>query len=221
MSDSYPKIKTLWKRDPATGHKTVLEGEYSKPEFEYLADCKWEWTEKVDGMSVGVVYDAERGVTYIGQKATVVIPDRLQEALFALFGSGQLVSVFPDSPSFTLYGEGYGGKIRKGSRYRMDQSFVLFDVRVGEQWLPWSEVERIGLQLGIGPVPWLGSGNLKELSGYVRRSPVSAWNGEGGEGSEFPMEGVVARPSVELVNRWGERVITKLKVLDFPQEVRR
>ena len=216
MSDSYPKIKTLWKRDPATGHDTVLEGEYSKPEFEYLADCHWQWTEKVDGMNIRVDYNPAAGVKFAGKSDNAVLPDPLQDALEALFGSDQLVSVFPNELTvFTLYGEGYGGKIRKGSRYRIDQSFVLFDVRVDERWLPWSEVERIGQQLGIGPVPWLGAGNLRELSEYVHSGPVSAWTGEGGEGSEFPMEGVVARASVELVNCWGERVITKLKGLDF------
>ena len=35
--DPYPKIHTVFKRDPATKHKTLLEGEYSLPEFAYLA----------------------------------------------------------------------------------------------------------------------------------------------------------------------------------------
>ena len=55
----YHKIQSVFKRDPNTKFKTLLEGEYSIPEFEYLKDNEWVFTEKVDGEfpSEPVVHD--------------------------------------------------------------------------------------------------------------------------------------------------------------------
>ena len=46
----YHKIKTVFKRDPVTKFKTLLEGEFASPEFEYLKNNEWIFTEKVDGV---------------------------------------------------------------------------------------------------------------------------------------------------------------------------
>ena len=45
----YHKIQTVFKRDPATNFKTLLEYDWSESEFGFLADNDWVWTEKVDG----------------------------------------------------------------------------------------------------------------------------------------------------------------------------
>lgn len=45
----YHKIQTIYKRDPDTNFKTLLEGQYSVPEFEYLERNEWVFTEKIDG----------------------------------------------------------------------------------------------------------------------------------------------------------------------------
>lgn len=39
--NEYHKIQTVFLRDPETKYKTLLEGQYAKPEFEYLKDCEW------------------------------------------------------------------------------------------------------------------------------------------------------------------------------------
>ena len=41
MSTQYHKIQTVYKRDPMTNYKTLLDGEFSLPEFEYLANNDW------------------------------------------------------------------------------------------------------------------------------------------------------------------------------------
>lgn len=47
MSTEYHKIDTLFKRDRATNR--IVEGDYTRPEFEYLSSNEWVFTEKVDG----------------------------------------------------------------------------------------------------------------------------------------------------------------------------
>ena len=46
--NQYHKIQTVFKRDPQANYKTLLFGQYSLPEFEYLAMNEWSFTEKVD-----------------------------------------------------------------------------------------------------------------------------------------------------------------------------
>ena len=53
----YHKIQTVFKRDPETKYKTLLMGEYSLIEFEYLRYNDWVWTEKINGTNIRVIYD--------------------------------------------------------------------------------------------------------------------------------------------------------------------
>ncbi len=50
------KIQTVYKRDPATKHKTLIADDFSLPEFEFLRNNEWIFTEKVDGTNVRVIF---------------------------------------------------------------------------------------------------------------------------------------------------------------------
>ena len=63
----YHKIQSVFKRDPANNHKTFLMGEWSTPALEYLADCQWEWTEKVDGTNIRVILNDSGVVEFRGK----------------------------------------------------------------------------------------------------------------------------------------------------------
>ena len=204
----YHKIQTVFKRDPDTKFKTLLDGEFSIPEFEYLQACPWVFTEKVDGTNIRVMFDGQN-VTFGGKSDNAQIPASLVKALERGFlgQSDQFAEAFPDGACF--YGEGYGAKIQKGGgNYRSDQSFVLFDVRVGQWWLQRKDVEQIGRDFGCGHVPWLGTGTLSDMVTMVKEGFHSTWG-------PFAAEGIVARPAVELVARNGDRVIAKVKGRDF------
>lgn len=53
----YHKIQSVYMRDPATKHRTFLIGEWAVPAFGYLANNLWQWTEKIDGTNVRVVWN--------------------------------------------------------------------------------------------------------------------------------------------------------------------
>ena len=55
----YHKIQTVFLRDPATKMRTLLDGQWALPEFEYLARNPWYFTEKIDGINIRVVFDGE------------------------------------------------------------------------------------------------------------------------------------------------------------------
>lgn len=208
--NEYHKIQTVFKRDPATKFKTLLEGEYSLPEFEYLANNEWVFTEKVDGTNIRVIWDADhRVVRYAGKtdKAQIYAPlvDRLRQQFDGR--THDLAEHFPEG--VCLYGEGYGARIQKGGgNYRDDVDFVLFDVKVGDWWLLRPDVEDVAQKLGLVEVPIIGTGTLANMVSLVSAGFASQWG-------DFPAEGIVARPGVELRTRAGHRVITKLKQKDF------
>lgn len=205
--NEYHKIQTVFKRDPATKYKTLLMGEYALPEFQYLQSNRWIWTEKVDGANIRIMYEDGK-IAFGGRTAQAQILASLVNALQELVGVKVLSEVFPDG-AVCLYGEGYGAKIQKGGgNYRPDQSFVLFDVKVGDIWLKREDVEDVAVKLNLDVVPIIGEGTLDQMVSFVRNGFNSHWG-------DFKAEGVVARPKVELQTRMGQRIITKLKCKDF------
>ena len=116
-----------------------------------------------------------------------------------------------------FYGEGYGAKIQKGGgNYIPDGvDFILFDIKIGNFWLDFKDVQDIGKQFGLDTVPTIGVGTLRDLVHIIKDGPfyseVAAWKSS----DEYFAEGIVARPLVELYDKLGRRVITKLKYRDF------
>lgn len=206
----YHKIQTVFLRDPDTKFKTLLDGQYALPEFEYLAANNWIFTEKVDGTNIRIYIDGEGNATFGGRTDRAQIPATLIERLQAITADkDNLANKFPDGA--ILYGEGYGAKIQKGGgNYREDQSFVLFDVRVGDWWLERDAVVDVAAAIGIEVVPSIGAGPLSDALDMCRVGFHSSWG-------DFAAEGIVARPEVGLCNRSGKRVITKIKCKDFAE----
>jgi len=213
----YHKIQSVYKRDPETNYKTLIDGAYSLPEFEYLANNSWTWTEKVDGTNIRVMYASyfDR-ITFGGKTDRAQIPAELGNNLNAQFlpqlSKFQEIFNYDDDGEqidIVLYGEGYGAKIQKpGGLYRPDQGFVLFDVKVGHWWLQRKDVEEIGAELNTSVVPIVGVGSLPEMVEFAQSGYKSTWG-------DFKAEGIVARPTVELKARNGGRIITKVKFKDF------
>lgn len=207
----YHKIQTVFKRDPETNHKTLLEGDYSLPEFGYLSKNDWVFTEKVDGTNIRVKFNGVE-IAFAGKSDNASIPARLVNALndqfLPLMDAFQSKFGIAPGTEVCLYGEGYGAKIQKGGNYRPDQGFVLFDVNINGWWLNRDDVEDVAKSLGIDIVPVIGTGTLDRMVNIVRDGFNSTWG-------NFQAEGIVARPKTELRTRRGDRIITKLKCKDF------
>ena len=203
----YPKINTVFKRDLLG--KLIL-GDYSLPEFEYLANNAWDWTEKIDGTNIRVVWNGKSPI-FKGKTDRAQIPEFLYTRLVQIFipQIDTFKEIFNTTVDVCLYGEGYGKRIQRGGgNYRQDQSFVLFDIKIGHWWLQRKDVEIIGKNLGLDVVPIIGKGTLRDMVDTVQRGLNSKWG-------DFKAEGIVARPIVELRTRSGDRIITKLKNKDF------
>jgi hypothetical protein len=210
----YHKIQTVYHRDLENNPKHLLEGHWSLPEFEFLANNNWTFTEKVDGTNIRICLDET--LTFKGRTDAAQLPTKLFTALTSKFNQDKLRGVFGETASVVLYGEGYGSGIQKaGKLYRADQDFVLFDVLVYDSgnnnfpfYLERSNVEDIATKLGIDVVPIIGHGTLYDAIDMVKAVFNSTWG-------DFKAEGIVARPETELRNQRGNRIITKIKCRDF------
>lgn len=206
----YTKINTIWKRDE---RGRIIEGDYATPEFGYLNDVEWEWTEKVDGTNVRVGWDGS-SVQFGGRTANAQMPTKLVSALREMFDDlSRLVDVFGESPA-VLYGEGYGAGIQSGGNYSPVQTFVLFDVTVGPWWLRREDVADVAMKLGLDVVPVIGCGTLGWASERAKAGIQSTW-GNPERSTGFAAEGLVGRPAVDLFTRKGERIMAKIKTRDF------
>jgi hypothetical protein len=220
----YHKIQTVFLRDPATNHKTLLERQWAKPEFAYLADCLWRCEEKIDGTNVRVLWDGSR-VRFAGKTDNAQMPPFLLAKLESLFTEDTMRAAFPDipplaegqgrTPAVVLYGEGYGARIQKGGgRYIADGvSFILFDAFCG-LWLERESVRDIAGKLDVETPREIDRMTLPEAVDVVR----GGFKSYAACDATLDAEGLIMRPEVELLNRRGERVITKIKAKDFAPE---
>ena len=204
----YPKIDSIYKRDEKG---RFLIGEYARPEFEYLAGLDWDWTEKIDGTNIRIHWTGE-SVRIGGKTDRAQIPAFLDARLQRLFPA----SKFDGEPEMILYGEGYGMKIQKGGAYipevtpenpdRVD--FILFDVLVDRWWLMREDIEEVAHKLEIKTVPLYGCLTFLEAIREVTKGFDSIL-------AARPGEGLVGKLPIDLFDRAGRRIITKIKTKDF------
>lgn len=205
----YNKIDTVFERD-VNGTKKLIPGKFRSPAVEFLAGNQWAWTEKIDGTNIRIHWDGHK-VEFGGRTERAQIPAPLVNYLNETFGGVENEELFEQKfgeNEVILFGEGYGAGIQKGGSYRSDVSFILFDVMVGDAYLERHNVEDIATTFGIDIVPIVGTGTIQEAVDYVMSKPKSTIG-------VADMEGVVARPIIEMKDRMGRRVITKIKVCDF------
>lgn len=223
----YPKIQSVFKRDPITNQ--FLEGQWSTPELEYLKDLYWDATEKVDGTNIRVVWgpyannqagaygysresDSDFAVMFFGRTKDAQMPPFLLEKLKSIFTHQLMESTFGNKP-VTLYGEGYGARIQKGGGNYIpnDTGFIMFDVLIDRWWLRRDAMMDIATKLAIPVVPMVNRFTLPLAIELIKNQVChSSLRTDGGLA-----EGLVLRPPVELRDRNGERIITKVKHKDF------
>lgn len=216
---TYHKINTIFKRDLSLRRKPLIYGDWSEKEFEHLATTQWEFTEKVDGTNIRIIKTRnpskrnDSTITIKGKTDNSELSKELEFNIYKLFTEDVLDEynkLFDDDSDVCFYGEGYGNKIQKnGYLYGLNQKFILFDININGYWLERYNVEDIAKKLNLDIVPIIGYGTLYEALSMVSLGGVPSTFGN------FISEGLIAKPTTGLLNRKGERIITKIKTRDF------
>lgn len=210
--EKYHKINTIFKRDETNRHKSLIMDDYSCPEVEYLKNNRWILSEKIDGTNIRVQFDGNKR-SFLGKTDDSQIHNKLYTYLEEVFTIENLKKFFTgDFKQACLYGEGFGPGIQKGGeKYSSTQQFCLFDIWIDGWWLSRTNVERSSVILGVDCPVIVDIAPLSRMIELCR-------NGFNSSYGDFIAEGIVAKPEVDLFNRDGERIVTKLKYKDFALE---
>lgn len=239
--NTYQKINTIFKRDAKNiimPYAAFTEPEYEYlRSIKWHAEEKIDGTNirievipsleyRADG-NIGIKYT----VCYKGKTDNAQVPAHLMEYLQANYPKERVLSALgieeftpmtncnkeqiesiAASPTYTIYGEGYGVKIQKGGNYIKDGvGFIVFDVKVGNMYLLIPNRNDIAEKLGAPVVPYIGDFTIDEAIDFVRKG----FKSKIAENKDYMAEGLVLRTHVGLRNRRGERLITKIKHEDF------
>jgi len=203
----YHKIHSLFKRDMKT-HR-LINGDYSRPEFENI--MVWDVYEKIDGTNIRIGYFPEQQKVKIGGRTeNADIPAHLLGILLEKFPLTKFQEIFKDTPVI-LWGEGYGPKIQKaGASYSDSPGFALFDVSINRKFLSRDNLAGIASQFDVHAVPFVGKMQCIDVIEYIANKPESIFSKH-----SQTTEGVVCTPVYEMYDRRGERIIFKLKCIDY------
>ena len=115
----------------------------------------------------------------------------------------------------TIFGEVYGGKCQGMSKtYGKEMKFVVFDVKVGDNWLDVPNAEDVAKKLNLEFVDFKRiKTDLKDID--FERDRFSAQAIINGCGNDKLREGVVLRPLIEVTKNNGSRIIVKHKRDEF------
>lgn len=198
----YQKIETLYKFD---AELKKFKEEFYNPIVEYLQNCKWLGTEKIDGTNVRVLWNGHK-FEFGGRTDNADLPKELLQLLLNTFDYDMEVSFEQKfgEKQVLLFMEGYAGKIQ-GGIYKGKESIIGFDIMINNIYLDKKVSKEIFEELGIQFVPIIEFNNLQECINFVQTHEQSIIQ------PESKMEGLVCFPSVRLYDHKGNRIIVKIK----------
>lgn len=215
----YHKIETMFERDEKFN---VITSQLRNPVYGTLKI--WRATEKLDGTNIRVYLTKEGVMEIKGRSDNADIKGDLISWIYKTIPAEKLKEIFwkpkedgtIQQVEVCLYGEGLGAGIQKsGGNYSKLKQFVLFDVLIDNQWyLDYDAVIEIAGKLSIKYAPDLGLMTLEDMIEQVRKGIPSVFAKEN-TGTDCISEGIVARPIETLFDKRRNRVIIKLKTVDF------
>lgn len=207
----YQKIETVFERD-TEGTKKLIEGKFRNPIVEYLKDCEWIFTEKIDGTNIRVLWNGHN-FEIAGRTDNASIPPFLLKKLEYIFKNDEMEQMFEqlfNDAQVMICGEGYGNKIQKVGKdyieYGVD--FIVFDIIINDYYLSRDNVEDICKKLGLDIVPIVYEGNIANAVNLVKNNLPSKIG-------FCQAEGLVGVPKMPIYDKQGKRIIIKIKGKDF------
>lgn len=163
--------------------------------------------EKIHGTSAHIRY-SDKGLGFFsgGEK---------YENFVRLFDQNHLCAELCKIGNAVFYGEAYGGKCQGMSKtYGTELKFVVFDVKIGDNWLSVPQAADLTQEIGLEFVDYVQiTTDIGAINAERDKDSVQSIRNGMGEG--HLREGVVLRPLIELTKNNGNRIITKHKRDEF------
>lgn len=207
----YPKFYAPYERAERSKY---LDPTKPRPTLEpYMNNStKWYVSNKLDGTNTRILWDGHK-VEVRGRTNASKLQGYQNELLDVLTVNDNYLfdEAFGEKP-VVIYGESFGGKIQCNP-HNAEPQFKVFDMQVDGIWLDYSDVEELSDKLNLGYNEHhvlYGWSNVMTYFKELRKELDT-------NGKYF--EGIVACPVNMPLTRFGERVITKIKVADFEKEI--
>lgn len=202
----YQKIETLYTFDSEIKR---FRKEFYNPIVEYLKDCKWFGTEKIDGTNIRILWNGH-SFEFGGRTDNAEIPKAVMKILTDNFNYDMEV-LFEQkfgNKEVMLFMEAFAGKIQNGT-YQGSEDIIGFDIMIGDVYLDKAVSKQIFEELGLKFVPVLEFNNLQECIDYVYHNTQSIIQ------PQSKIEGLVCYPAFRLYDHQGKRIIVKIKNKDL------
>lgn len=177
----------------------------------YTSNMKMFASEKLDGTSIGIVWDGER-ISFVGHTEGKPVAKELIPYLEENFGTKQFESVIESvfgETVVTIYGEMLHKNVGSHQYGFPEGKFIGYDICDAEgKYYNRTAVKGILESLGIEH-PHEELMTINEAVDFVSTRQKSWLD------TNEPLEGLVLRPQIELYLNNNERVICKVKTCDF------
>lgn len=206
MLKEYQKIYPPFTRNTETKKLTNI---FISNSVAFLSKKTWEWTEKINGTNMRIFWDGHKLSLYGRANETQIEKEVLDYFLntFIYGGLEDIIEQKFKTNEVMFIGEACGGKIQGKKEYG-DTKLILFDVCINDRYLNRMDAAEIADELGLQFVPHVLTGTIEEAIAFVKTHPKSMLG-------DLEMEGIVGTPLIPLLDEYGERIITKVKVKDF------
>ena len=155
--------------------------------------------EKIHGTSAHVSWHPAQGLRFSAGGGK-------HETFVAMFDAAKLEAAMGETPA-VVFGEYYGGSMnRMSATYGPVAKFVAFDVKIGDVWLSVPAMAEVCAAMGVEVVDWRRvPATVEAVNAERDRDSTQAIRNGMGPGKI--REGVVIRPLVEAVDKYGNRII--------------
>jgi len=211
----YAKFSSPFKKDEK--FKNMMD------ENQYLPEGRWIKTEKIDGTNIRIILtkydeDKQRSIFVGSRKLLLNQDDKGSKQYYDCIKDvnlNKLTEYFKDVDStIIIYGEGYGAGVQKGGIYSQDKDFRVFDIRIGNAYQDFEYVEKVCIDNQLNIVPVIDTIKVLTygecLNSLEKFQDTLIKDGDGGR-----PEGIVYKFEPVLLNKYGERLIFKVKFKDF------
>jgi len=211
----YDKFSSPFKKDDNFFNKEELS--------QKLPKGKWILTEKIDGTNIRIILEKpkENGsrCIFIGSRKLILNnKDKGSKQYLDCITDVNLNKIkeyFKDiNSTVVIYGEGYGAGVQKGGIYSSKKNFRVFDIRIGNAYQDFNYIEKVCIDNQLNIVPVFGISEFIDYDCCIRNlnnfDTTLIEEGSGGK-----PEGLVYKFEPVLLNKYGERLIFKVKFKDF------